>query len=175
MAVPTLAPVDLAPSTPTSSPVDPVASPAGQAVTPAPGTQVATPVPATPVANPAPASPVATPAPATPVVTQATLRADYDRLVAEVRANFTKEKQLLRIAKNEQRTALDLDNKIQKLNETAQLQASYVTNLSPEYQAIFKQLQAKEMETLLKQQTQNKVKSAVQSIKLNSVNQLAEF
>jgi hypothetical protein len=41
--------------------------------------------------------------------------------VAEVRANFTQEKQLLRSAKNEQRTALELDNKIQKLTETAQL------------------------------------------------------
>lgn len=166
MVVPTPAPVDLAPSTPTSSPVDPVATPVSQAVIPAPATPVVTPAPATPVINPVSAA---------PVVTQATLRADYDRLVAEVRANFTKEKQLLRIANNEQSTALELDNKIQKLNETAQLQASYVTNLSPEYQAIFKQLQAKEMETLLKQQTQNKVKSAVQSIKLNSVNQLAEF
>lgn len=74
MIVPTLAPVDLAPSTSTSSPVDPVATPVAQAVTPAPAT------------------PVVTPPPATPVVTQATLRADYDRLVAEVRANFTKEK-----------------------------------------------------------------------------------
>ena len=166
MVVPTPAPVDLAPSTPTSSTVDPVATPVSQAVIPAPATPVVTPAPATPVINPVSAA---------PVVTQATLRADYDRLVAEVRANFTKEKQLLRIANNEQSTALELDNKIQKLNETAQLQASYVTNLSPEYQAIFKQLQAKEMETLLKQQTQNKVKSAVQSIKLNSVNQLAEF
>jgi len=141
VVVPTLAPVDLAPSTPTSSPVEPVATPLAQAVTPAL---------ATPVATPAPSTPVLTPVPATPVVTQATIRADYDRLVAEVRANFTKEKQLLRIAKNEQRTTLELENKIQKLNETAQLQASYVTNLSPEYQAIFKQLQAMEMETLLK-------------------------
>lgn len=74
MAVPTLAPVDLAPSTPTSSPVNPVATPVGQAGTPAPATQVANPVPAA------------------PVVTEASLRADYDRLVAEVRANFAKEK-----------------------------------------------------------------------------------
>ena len=103
MVVPTLAPVDLAPSTPTSSPVEPVATPVAQAVTPAP---------VTPVATPAPATPVVTPVPTTPVVTQATLRADYDRLVAEVRANFTKEKQLLRIANNEQSTALELDNKI---------------------------------------------------------------
>ena len=56
-----------------------------------------------------------------------------------------------------------------------QIQATYVTNLSPEYQAIFKQLQAKEMENLLRQQTQNKVNTAVQRIKFNSVNQLAEF
>jgi hypothetical protein len=64
------------------------------------------------VATPAPANPVINPVSAAPVVTQATLRADYDRLVAEVRANFTKEKQLLRIANNEQSTALELDNKI---------------------------------------------------------------
>jgi len=49
-----------------------------------------------PVAAPAVATPVVT-----PVVTEATLRAEFDRLVAEVKANFTKEKQLLRIARQE--------------------------------------------------------------------------
>ena len=102
--------------------VDPTATPAA---TPAA-------IPVDPAATLVVAPPTTT-TPAAPVVTQATLRADFDRLVAEVRANFTKEKQLIRIATQEKRTTLELDNKIQKLNETAQLQAGFVSNLSPEY------------------------------------------
>lgn len=73
--------------------------------------EVATPAPSVPVVTPA-----ITPVTPAPVVTEATIRAEHDRLLAELRANFTREKQLARIALRETTADLELQSKIDTLN-----------------------------------------------------------